>query len=211
MGKTTLAEAYSPSEPSRGNNFSKKMSWIRDAVSPRKTSRSNSWSSDSSKDGSSKQTSSTRTVSRITSPRCSITSLSELVYGSRCNTCELEHLTEQEEQLMAVLEESLENNEDFCMDVVAALLGNHVNQGHLKVRFAVAIIDLECNMNSKARRFKAGKIVGVFLRPDSSFRIESLPSANSSSVSHLSCYKKMVLTDLIRETCVRDLLPTLNN
>lgn len=216
MGKSTFTQAYSTASSTSDSSFSasgklenssakipRKLSWLKDVIISKRSGRSHSWSSDSSKDAQSKHDDSPRELkSPDISPRCSV---SEFLFGGKCATCAIPSTTEEEDQLIIRLESFLQEDDVFVMDLVTNLLGNHVHQGHLMVRFLVAVLDSELTSNSKARSFKRQKIISTFVKSGSKYRIDILPES-ASTFAHLLCFKRMVLIHLIREECVKTAL-----
>ena len=186
-------------EPESPCMLTRKLSALLASRMGPKAKRSNSWGSDSSGQQAGEKSDEEVKTSLRTYRRLSLQSL----FGASLGPDACGAIPEINERL-ETLEARLVEDEAFRMEVVSCLLANHCNQGHLKVRFILAVTDFESTTDGRARFAKGAKILELFTRPKSNFRIESIPPA--ARMSQLSYWKRKLLNDISNEACVQDAL-----
>lgn len=114
---------------------------------------------------------------------------------------------EVNEQADALEKELIDENSRY--DLIDSLLADHADQGHLKVRFVVAVLDFEQTTDKKLKALKGAKIISTFVDPKSHFHLKGIPSDYESDLvrhtrfSSLKHLKLHVLESLLLEPTVQ--------
>jgi hypothetical protein len=107
------------------------------------------------------------------------------------------------EQTDALAKELLDENGRY--ELIDSLLADHADQGHLKVRFVVAVNDFEQTTDKKLKTLKGVKIVSIFVDPKSHFHLKGVPPeyegdlVGRARLSSLKYLKQHVLESLLLE------------